>query len=286
MTRTADILKLIMLGAIWGGAFIFMRIACPVLGAMVVTDGRIVLAALIMVCLCVVSRIPLNWKANWCHFLAVGFTNSAVPYFLFAFAALYIPAGYSAILNATAPFFGALLAAYWLYDRLTYRKIAGLALGFSGVAVVSAHGVLTMNMMSLVAMVACLIASMCYGIVALYIKKYALHIPPEVLAAGSLSSASVLLLPFVFNQLPPLEVVTIASVASVIALGVICTALALFLYYQLIKNIGPSKALTVTFLIPIFGIIWAALFLGEPITAHILVGCALIISGVFLVLCT
>lgn len=286
MTSPRDILKLIMLGAIWGSSFIFMRLSCPILGAMVVTDARIILAALSMICFCAVTSLAMRWKENWRHFLVVGLTNSAIPYFLFACAALYIPAGYSAILNATSPFFGAVLSAWWLRDRLTYRKIAGLFLGFSGVAIVSAHGAVTMTVASVIAMAGCLVASLCYAIVALYIKTYASHVQPAVLGAGGLSVASILLLPFAVYQLPPFENVTFSSVASVLVLGIVCTALAVFVYYQLIKNIGPSKALTVTFLIPIFGIVWATLFLGESITTHILAGCALIITGMYLVLRT
>jgi drug/metabolite transporter (DMT)-like permease len=286
MTSPRDIIKLIMLGAIWGSSFIFMRLACPVLGAMVVTDARIILAAVFMICFCALTSLAMEWKKNWPHFLVVGLTNSAIPYFLFAYAALYIPAGYSAILNATSPFFGAVLAAWWLRDRLTFRKIVGLGLGFSGVAVVSTHGAVTMSMMSVVAIAGCLVASLCYAIVALYIKTYASHVQPAVLGAGGLSVASIVLLPFALYQLPSREVVTLVSVVSVLVLGAVCTALAVFVYYQLIKNIGPSKSLTVTFLIPIFGIVWATLFLGESITAHILAGCALIITGMYLVLRT
>jgi drug/metabolite transporter (DMT)-like permease len=283
MIRPADIIKLVGLGAIWGSSFIFMRIACPILGAFVVTDLRVVLAALAMSSFCYITGLAIDWRSNWRHFLIVGLTNSAIPYFLFAFAALYIPAGYSAMLNATSPLFGAMLAVYWLNDRLTYRKVIALALGFSGVGIVSIHSAITMTTISVVAMVGCLVASLCYAIVALYIKKRALAVPAAVLAAGSLSTTGLFMLPIALYNRPPLSAITSISLVSVFVLGMACTGFAQFIYYQLIKSIGPAKALTVTFLIPVFGILWAALFLGECVTAHMIIGCALIISGTYLV---
>jgi len=284
MTNPIDIIRLVTLGAIWGSSFIFMRILAPVLAPLVTADGRMLLAAFVLTLFCLVTKHSMEWRKNWYHFLVLGSINSALPFTLYAFAASHIPAGYASIFNATVPLFGAVFSALWLNEQLTSKKIVGLMLGICGVAVVSHAGPVSLNGEHLLAVAACLGAALSLSLAAIYVKKFATHIKPLPLASGSLLTTGLLLSPALFVYAPAQEKINMTIVASFLLLGLLCTATAYLLYYRLIKDLGPTKATTVTFLIPIFCLLWATLFLGECITAPMLMGCVLIVSGTYLVM--
>jgi drug/metabolite transporter (DMT)-like permease len=224
----------------------------------------------------------MQFRSNWKQYLVVGSLNSALPFSLFAYAALTLPAGYSAILNATSPLWGALVGALALGEKLTARKAAGLLLGIVGVAFLVRLGPVQFTSQMLLAVLAGVVAALCYGIAAAYSKKKASTLPAPQMATGSQIGAMLVLLPFL--PLSPMRgEVTTFIVVSACALALLCTAVAYFIYFRLIADLGPSKALTVTFLIPLFALVWGALFLHETINLNTLIGCALVVLATWLV---
>jgi len=206
----------------------------------------------------------------------VGAINSALPFSLFAYATLSLTAGFAAVLNATAPLFGALVAYVWLRESLAPTRVAGLLLGFVGVLTL-VWGRLSFRGDRL-AIVAALLAALCYGIAAHYTKRRLSAAPPLVIATGSQIAAAVLLLPPALLYWPA-RTPSLLSWLSAITLGVVCTGLAYILYFRLIASAGPVRAIAVTYLIPVFGMLWGLLFLKEPITFNMIAGCAVILLG-------
>jgi drug/metabolite transporter (DMT)-like permease len=273
-----DLARLLTLAALWGGSFAFMRVAVPALGPLWLAFLRVLLAFAALFALAVVQRSVPPLRERWRDYLVVGAVNSALPFALFCFAEQYIGASSAAILNATSPFFGAVVAALWLRTPLTWRQLAGMALGLAGVALLVGWQPEAPSPMTLVATLACLAAALCYGISSVYAKARMPSVPSAALALYSQLAAAIVLaptLPFVQLPSPPSPLV----VMNVLALALASTAFAYRLYFRLIATIGPARALTVTFLIPLFGVIWGAVFLGEPLGANSLLACALILAG-------
>jgi drug/metabolite transporter (DMT)-like permease len=225
-------------------------------------------------------------RVHWRAISVVGLVNSAIPFVLFTVAALAINAGLSAIFNATAPLWGAAIAALWLKDRLTPSRALGLAIGFAGVLFLAwekasltpgAHGV-----SAAVAIAACLGATLCYGFAANYTKRALQGVPPLAVAAGSqLAATLVLLLPGLWAW--PSQRPSATAWWALAALALLCTGVAYLLYFRLIANVGPARAISVTYLIPVFGVLWGALALGEAASPAMALGCAIILAGTALV---
>jgi len=269
---------LVTLAALWGGSFVFMRVAVPAMGPVPLTFVRVTLAALVLFSLAAARRSVPDMQSRWRGFGVVGLVNSALPFVMICFAEQTISASTAGILNATSPFFGAIAAAIWLGDSLTARKIGGMALGLAGVALLVGLQPEPLTLTTVLAVAACLAAALCYGLGGVYAKKQMQDVPSFALACGSQLSAAIVLtpvLPFVSVPGP----VTSWIVFNVVALAVASTAIAYLIYFRLIADIGPSRALTVTFLIPLFGVLWGYLFLGEAITANMLAGGVLIVAG-------
>ena len=279
---SADIFRLIMLAAIWGGSFIFMRILAPVLGPVVTADLRILIAGLTLIVYFKIIKFDLQWRLNWRHYLIIGVINSGIPFLLYSFAALHIPASYSVILNSTSPLFGAIFSALWLSDRLTLKKIFGLVLGAIGVAFVSKVGPATTGAFFGLSILACLTAAVCYALAGIYIKRFVKTAKPMGIAGASQLMAGIVLLPFIFFS-PIRGEITGFIVLNVLGLALLCSAIAYLIYYKLLADVGLTKALTVTFLMPAFGVLWGMLFLSEKITMPIVMGCALIVAGTVMV---
>ncbi|RJG04889.1 DMT family transporter [Noviherbaspirillum cavernae] len=280
--RHADFLRLLVLAAIWGASFLFMRIVAPVLGALWTAEVRVALAGVAMLLFMAATGRAMHFGTNWKQYLVLGTLNSALPFALFSYAALTLPAGYSAIVNATTPLWGALIGAAVLGEKLTARKIAGLIIGIVGVAFLVRLGPARFSQEVLIAALACIGAAMCYGIAGVYSKKTSISIAPPQMATGSQLGAALVLLPFL--PLSPIRgdiTLYIALVAC--ALALLCSAVAYFIYFRLIADIGPTKALTVTFLIPLFALLWGALFLHEAVNLNTLIGCALVVLATWLV---
>ena len=278
---TANLLRLIFLAAIWGGSFLFMRIAAPVLGAAVLIEYRVLFASLFLAVIALALKKPLNLRQNWKHYLILGMFNSALPFLMFAFAARTLSASLLAVLNATTPLWGTLIAAVWTRHMVSAKVMLGLLLGACGVALLVGFDHVTTKPGAGIAIAAVLFASFNYGIASNYAKQ-AKAVEPFSNAHGSMWASTLLVLPALPFFPAPGEP-TIGIMGAVLALGVLCSGVAYLIYFRLIQDVGPSSALTVTFLSPLFGILWGMLFLGESVGWYTFVGAAIVITGTALV---
>ena len=276
--RRSDIARLLALAAIWGASFIFLRVLSPVLGPVLTVTTRVLIGGLVLVAYCRAVRFDAGLRRHWRQYAVIGIVNSTLPFMLYSYAALHLPASYSVILNATTPLFTALLAVPFLGERLTWPKIAGLGSGAAGVALVSGAGPVVPDFAFGLAVAACLGAAICYAASSIYMKKRAAGAKPLAIAGWSQVFAGLALVPLV-PFAPASGPVTPLVAANVLGLALICSSIAYVLYYRLIADIGPTRALTVAFLMPAFGMLWGAVFLDETITLPMIAGCALIIGG-------
>ncbi len=280
--KTHFVAELVLLAALWGASFLFMRVAAPEFGAAALAFVRVALAAAFL--------LPwLAWhggltplRQHWRRIAMLGVINSALPFVAFSYAALAITGGLSAVVNATAPLWAAIVAWVWLHERPQAERLAGLALGFAGVAWLmwdqAGFKAGALGTQSILAMLACLAATACYGVAANFTRRHLTGVPPLAIATGTqCAAAAVLALPAWW--LWPAATPHAAAWWSTLALGALCTALAYVLFFRLIAQGGATKALTVTFLIPLFGMAWGALFLGEAVTPVMLWACLLILAG-------
>lgn len=278
----ADVRRLLLLGALWGGSFILIRVAVPVLGPVALCAARVLIAAVTLIAYARVTGSALELRARWREYLAVGVLNAAIPFTLIAAAEVRLTASLAAILNATSPLFGAFFAALWLRDPFTRQKLAGSLLAIVGVAVVVGWSPVPLDPPTFLCIGCSLLAAGFYGFAGTYTRARVHGAPPIGLATGCQLGASAALLPFV-PLVPPHAVPTPVELACVLALGVLATAIAHMLYFRLVVNVGPARALTVTFLTPAFGMLWGALFLKEQITPIRGLGAAVILLGAALV---
>ena len=276
--KNRDLVDLLVLGAIWGASFLFMRVAAPEFGAIPLIAARVGIAAMFLIVVLAQRGGLPHLYPNAARLTLLGAVNSAIPFSLFAYAVLSVTAGFASVLNATAPLFGALVAFVWLRDRPAPTRIAGLVVGFAGVLVLVWGRLSVSSDGGGVAVLAGLSAAVLYGISANYAKKRMSDIDPFVIATGSLIAATVLLFPLALLYWPATPPSRLSWVSAVL-LGVICTGVAYILYFRLLSRVGPSKTLAVTYLIPAFGVLWGHLFLNEPITTSMVVGCAVILLG-------
>ena len=281
--RARDVVRLLVLAAIWGASFLFTRVAAVSLGPVATAEARLALAGVTIAAYLLLAGKRLAWRNHWRYYAAVGTINSAAPFALYAWSAQHLPASYLAVINATSPLFGALVAAAWLGEPLRLRAALGLAVGVAGVCLLVGLGPLAATPAVIAASIAALAAAICYALGAAYVKRRAYSVDASALAGGSNVAAAAVLLPLAVAS-PPAAWPTPEGVWAAVALGVLCTGIAYLLYYRLITDVGAPRALTVTFLIPAFGILWGALFLGEPVTATMLGGCALVLAGTGLIL--
>lgn len=283
MIDAASALRLLTLGALWGGSFALVTLAVPHLGPVTLIASRLGLAALFLTIVAVFLRRRLNARRDAGHFLLVGTLNSALPFLLFAYAALTLPASLLALFNALAPTFSAVLAALWLRTPIARSIMLGLALGFAGVATLSAEAILDAHVVGdgpriLVALAAALAAPFLYGVVGVYLKARAIQTDPFDNALGAMVAASLVVAPLAIVS-PPMAMPPAAVWFATGALGVLCTGAAYLLNFRLIADIGPTRAMTVTYLIPLFGALWAIVLLDEHIRPGLLVGGPLILAG-------
>jgi len=274
--------EFVLLAAIWGSSFMFMRLGAQEFGAIPTAGLRVGIAALFLGPLLLWRGLWPQLVQHWKEVFFVGLFNSAIPFVCFSFALLSISSGLSAILNATTPLFGAVVAWAWLKDRPHGRRILGLLIGFAGVALLAwdkasfkpdASGLATGW-----AVLAVLTACLCYGISASYTKRYLSGLPSLVTAAGSQFGATLgLALPTLW--LWPQQRPSPTAWLALLAVGVLCTGVAYILYFRLIENVGPARSLTVTFAIPVFAVIYGVMFLGEVVSLWMLLCAAIIVCG-------
>jgi drug/metabolite transporter (DMT)-like permease len=276
--KTQDLGELFTLAALWGASFLFMRLGAAEFGPVALSAVRVVGATLFLLPLLALRGQVGVLRRHWRPIFVVGLTNSALPFLLFSYAALSISAGLSSIFNAATPLFGAVIAWLWLKDKLTPPRLLGLAIGFAGVLWLAWDKASFKPGGSGWAIVACLAATLCYGISASFTKKHLGGIAPLAVATGSqLSAALALVLPALWWWPAALPSATAWTAAALLAL--LCTGIAYVLYFRLIAHIGAANAITVTFLIPVFAVLWGWLFLDERPTAAMAIGCAVILLG-------
>lgn len=273
---------LLALAALWGASFLFIAEAVGELGAVGVAEGRVVLAlAGLLLYAAATARVPAL-RRRWRAYLLLGAVNAALPFALIGVAEETIPASLAAIVNATAPLFSALGAALWLGQPIRRAGGAGLALGVLGVALVVGLAPIALTGSTLLAIGASLAAAAAYAVGGHLVNLRFAGETPLALAVGQQAgAAAVLLAPLA--AWPPPDVPRAATIGSVLALGLACTAAAYLLYFRLIAELGATSALTVTYLVPVFGVLWAALFRGERITAGMIAGALVVLVGVLLV---
>ena len=277
-----DIFDLVLLGALWGGSFIFMRIASPEFGPVPLVAIRIAVAAACLVPLLRVGGRFAELRENWLHAFVLGLLNSAVPFSLLSFSVLYLSAGFAGIVNASAPLWGGLIAIIWLGYKLNISRVVGLVGGFGGVVVLIWGEVSLELEAATYALPASLLGAFSYGLAANYAKKYTAHMSPVTVAAGSLAGAAIFLLPWAI-WLWPEDPISFRAWASLLFMAVVCTAWANIVYFRLIGSSGPTMAISVAYLIPVFAIIFGVVFLDESVTLQMVGGCVVILLGTALV---
>ncbi len=274
-------LKLIMLAAIWGGSFLFMRIAANPLGPAVLIEARVLCAAITLLLVSFYLKRKLSFNAHAKHFFILGLFNTALPFLFFAYAAQTLNASTLAILNSTAPIWAAIIGAIWTKTALESKVLLGLGIGVTGVCVLVGWDAMNIGQEAIIPIFAAVMAAFSYGIASNYTKT-APKVEAFNNAHGSMWAAVLIVLPFVFF-IPMREAPDLTITTSVILLGSVCTGLAYLLYFNLINELGAPSALSVTFLIPVFGILWGNLFLDEAIGINTVVGSILVITGTMLV---
>ena len=275
------LLKLIVLGAIWGGSFLFMRICVPVMGPVMLIEIRVLLAAVFLAGVAIVQKRRLDVRGQWRHFLILGLLNSAIPFVLFAFAAHSLSASLLSILNATSPIWGAMIAAVWTRQFPSLKALAGLMLGIAGVSVIVGFDDQHLTQGAWLALAAGLFAAFLYAIAAAY-SKIVKGSDAFSNAHGSMWGATLGLLP-VAPFFPAAHMPGLGVILAIVALGVVCSGIAYMLYFQLVDEVGAPSALTVTFLVPVFGTLWGWLFLHEHVGWQTAVGGILVVTGTALI---
>jgi drug/metabolite transporter (DMT)-like permease len=285
-----DTLRLLALAAIWGASFLFMRIIAPVIGTIPTAFFRVSIAALGLLVILGLMRISWDFKGKLKTVMLLGMINSGIPATLYSVAAQVLPAGYSAIFNATTPLMGVLIGGLFFHEKLTAAKLGGVFLGLFGVGILTRAGPVAFDMDLLMGALACLLATTCYGFAGFLARRWldqAGGLDSRLSALGSMLGATLLLLPLfgysVISQ-PPASWGGWNVWLSLLGLGLVCTALAYIIYFRLLSSVGPVKSMTTTFLIPPFGVLWGALLLDEPLSMAHIYGGVLIAAALWLVL--
>ncbi|KQV15856.1 multidrug DMT transporter permease [Pseudomonas sp. Root329] len=285
-----DTLRLLSLAAIWGASFLFMRIIAPVIGTIPTAFFRVSIAAVGLLVILGLMRISWDFKGKLKTVMLLGVINSGIPATLYSVAAQVLPAGYSAIFNATTPLMGVLIGGLFFHEKLTAAKLGGVFLGLLGVGILTRAGPVAFDMELLMGALACLLATTCYGFAGFLARRWldqAGGLDSRLSAVGSMLGATLFLLPLfgysVISQ-PPESWGGWSVWLSLLGLGLVCTALAYIIYFRLLSSVGPVKSMTTTFLIPPFGVLWGALLLDEPLSMAHIYGGVLIAAALWLVL--
>lgn len=276
--KPRDIADLVLLGALWGASFLFMRVAAPEFGPIPLIAVRVAVGALFLLPF-LAWRVGLaSLRTGLAQVWTMGILNSALPFCLFAFAALSLPSGVSAIVNSSSPLWGALIAWVWLGERLSVVRVTGLVIGFAGVLLLmSTRATFALDGAS-PGIAAALLASCLYGFAANYARRNLAGIPSLAVATGTqLAAAAALALPALW--LWPDHPISQRAWLATLAMGVASSGIAFILYFRLIARVGATIALAVTYLIPLFALLFGAMFLAELPTLLDLAGCAVILVG-------
>jgi drug/metabolite transporter (DMT)-like permease len=281
--RPADLARLVALAAMWGASYLFMRYAVPHLGPALMIELRVLVAGLALAAFLYATGGRIDWRTHWRAYVFVGAIGLALPFVLIAQALTTIDASTAAILNALSPLFASLVAAAWIRDPLTAEKLGGIALCLAGTAVLVGWTPAPMSGPELLAASMSVAATALYGYTIVFTKVRLKGSSPMGTSAATLLFAALALLPFTPMDRDVSAVPAMAWMAA-LGLALVSTTVAFILYYRLIADVGPVKAITVTLLVPVFGMAWGVIFLGEPLTAGRIAGCAIILAGCSLIL--
>src|SRR3954466_13027040 len=279
--RTADAVRLAALAAIWRPAFIFIRVAAPVLGPLWTTEARLLIGAAVLFCWFLYRNVDLHWCRHFRFYALIGVLGTAIPFTLFSYAGMSVGGSTMAILNTTAPMFALVIGAALGWERMSAARVAGVVLGAAGVWLVTPEGNAD-SPLPVLAVVACLFASLGYAVTSLLVRRWARGAPSAGMALGAQVFAAAAILPFV-PLWPPTAAPSALVIANVVALGLLGSGVAYVLFFRLIADVGAASAQTVSLLIPAFGMLWGMMFLGERIGLTGLAGAVCIVLGTVLI---
>ncbi|MEI7555510.1 DMT family transporter [Candidatus Chlorohelix sp.] len=277
-----DFLRLTLLAAIWGASYIFLRIASPVLAPAFLIELRVGLAGIALVLYAIVARKHFKSDGKILPFFIIGALNSAIPFTLISTATIHLTASYGAVINSTTPLFTALVAAIWLKDSLSWLRSLGLLMGLVGVVVLVGLSPLPLNEEVILSIALALIASLCFGISGVYIKLALRNTTSLTLATWQQLAAGILLLPMAATGVPA-SFPSWEVVVSVLGLAFLSTSIGYLLFFRLIQSVGPTRTSAVTFLVPVFSIVWGMIFLNESVSLGMLLGFGIVLASVALV---
>ena len=280
--RSYDIARLLALATMWSVQYLFMRVAVPALGFGLVAELRALFAAAFLIPTAIVLGQRTHLHAHGRTYFRLSLVNNVLPFICFAFAAASLPAGYLSIINGTVPMWTALFASWLLHEPLGGRRVVGFVLGLAGVALIVQLGPVALDARIVLAVVVGLVGAASWGWGGVMIKQYAGEIPVIALAAGSISVSALLLSPAWLEATTAAW--TLGAAASAIALGLVCSGIAYLAFFTLVRDIGPSRTLSVTFLIPVLGVLWGWLLLDEAVTVSMIVGGVMVVGALGLVL--
>lgn len=276
-------LPLVVLSAISSLSFLFTRSVSHTLSPIFTADIRALLGGACVIAYSLTTRIRLDWRANFVPYLVIGCLNFALPFFLYSYAARYLPVAYLAILNATAPMFGAIISAGFLRDKFAWTGSLGLLLGLAGVAIVCQTGFRhAADMDFLKGSLACIAGALSYALAGTYVRRRASHLSAVAISGGTQFLAGLLMAPLAAASLP-VSPVPAATIVSLVMLAVVNSAIAYLLYFRLVLAIGATRTLTITFLAPAFSAIWGFMFFGERVSERMIAGSLLVLLSVYLV---
>lgn len=280
--KTRDFLALTLLAAVWGASFLFMRVSTPYLGPFATIWVRVSVAALALWIGFMVRGKKVKIGGAWGKMILVGAINAAAPFTLISAATLTLPASTASVINATTPLFTAIMAWLVLKEELKWNHFLAFACGIGGVIALLGWSPLPFTHEVVVAAMMSLGASMFYGIGGVFVKKHMMGFDGEVLSFGQQAGAAIVLFPMIFIQPPVTWSVPFGVWLAVIVLGVVCTSFAYLIYFSLIRRVGPTKTLSVTFMVPFFGVLWGAIFLHEALSLGTFVGFGLILTSLMI----
>jgi drug/metabolite transporter (DMT)-like permease len=281
--RLRDGAALLSLAVLGGASFLFIRVAAPELGPFVLMETRVLIAGLVLMIAATMSGQVIAFGEYWRRYLILGALYGAIPYALIAIAALHIPASMAAVLNATTPLFTAVVAVFSLGEALSVRKLGGLLLGLTGVALVVGWTPRSVDGSVLPWTLCMLLSSLFYALGSTYAKKALQGVPAIAVATGQQLGAAILLLPAALATWPS-SAPSGRAVTALLLLALLATALTSHLFFGLVAKIGPTRTVSVLFLVPLVGIVLGHLFLAEPIGLSLLIGLGVILVGVFLLI--
>ena len=279
--KLKDLAILFLLAAIWGASFLFMRIAAPAIGPFLTIELRVLIAGVALLIYAFLIKKKPQLKSMWKQYLFIGTLNAAIPFTLIATATMTLNASMASILNSTTPLFGVLVAWIWLKEKITVKKVFGIILGIIGVVILLGWSPVPYSFKVVMAASFSILAAICYAIATVYIKLAFKGVDSLTLSIGQQLAAALVLMPITLVRLPSNPVSGLV-VFAVLGLALLCTAFAYVLYFRLLSSVGPTKTLSVTIIVPLFGVLWGIVFLGEKLTLGVLAGLVVILSSVYL----